>query len=265
MFGLIEVLTGVAVLIFLFIVVLPLLSASIKIVREYERGVIFRLGRLLGAKGPGLFFIIPGVDKMFKVDLRVTAVDVPKQRVVTRDNVSVDVDAVVYYRVFDPVKSVTAITNYSYACQLLAQTMLRDILGTADLDDLLTKREELNKRIQMNLDIATDPWGVKVSAVTIKDISLPESMLRAMAKQAEAEREKRSRIIIADGEYHASKVMADAARQYEEHLVALRLRELQTLAEIARERNLIVVTTQATPGLGEIAALTRGLQRREER
>jgi len=254
-------LLDLAAIIFLVIIVLMIFSASIKIVKEYERAVIFRLGRLLGAKGPGLFFIIPIFDKFFKVDLRVLAVDVPKQRIVTKDNVSVDVDAVVYYRVFDPVKAVTTVTNYNYACQLLAQTTLRDVLGQVELDELLTKREELNKKLQTLLDIATDPWGIKVTAVTIKDVALPETMLRAMAKQAEAERERRSRVIMAEGELQASKIMAEAAKQYEEHTMAMRLRELQTLTEIARERNLIVVSSQAF--LGEIAALTKAFYSKE--
>jgi len=247
------------------IVVLSFLAASLKVVREYERAVIFRLGRLLGAKGPGLFFIVPGVDKFFKVDLRVTAVDVPKQRVITKDNVSVDVDAVVYYRVFDPIKAVTVVENYNYACQLLSQTTLRDVLGQVELDDLLTKREELNKRLQSIIDAATDPWGIKVTAVTIKDVSLPESMLRAMAKQAEAERERRGRVIVAEGELQAAKIMAEAAEKYREQPIALRLRELQTLYDIARERNLIVVAPTGSTIVGEVAALTKALEQREQR
>lgn len=254
----------VALAALLALIALAFLSASLKVVKEYERAVIFRLGRLLGAKGPGLFFIIPGVDKFFKVDLRVVAVDVPKQRIITKDNVSVDVDAVVYYRVFDPVRAVTVVENYSYACQLLSQTTLRDVLGQVELDDLLTKREELNKRLQGIIDMLTDPWGIKVTAVTIKDVTLPETMLRAMAKQAEAERERRGRIIVAEGELQAAKIMAEAAKQYQEQPVALRLRELQTLYDIARERNLIVVAS--SPALvGEVAALTKAVQQREQR
>lgn len=247
------------------LVLIALLSASLKIVKEYERAVIFRLGRLLGAKGPGIFFIIPGADKFFKVDLRVFAVDVPKQRVITKDNVSVDVDAVVYYRVFDPIKAVTVVEDYNYACQLLSQTTLRDVLGQVELDDLLTKREELNKKLQSIIDTATDPWGIKVTAVTIKDVSLPETMLRAMAKQAEAERERRGRIIVAEGELQAAKIMAEAAKQYQEQPIALRLRELQTLYDIARERNLIVVAPTTSALVGEVTALTKSLQQREQR
>ncbi|MEM3832391.1 MAG: slipin family protein [Thermoprotei archaeon] len=262
-FDLPEALLELMFIILLIVIILIIFSASIKIVKEYERAVIFRLGRLLGAKGPGLFFIIPIFDKFFKVDLRVLVADVPKQRIVTKDNVSVDVDAVIYYRVFDPVKAVTTVTDYNYACQLLAQTTLRDVLGQVELDELLTKREELNKRLQVLLDVVTDPWGIKVTAVTIKDVALPEAMLRAMAKQAEAEREKRSRVIMAEGELQASKIMAEAAKQYEEHAMAMRLRELQTLTEIARERNLIVVTSQTFTTPGEIAAFTKAFHNKE--
>ncbi len=248
-----------------FIVILFLASA-IKIAREYERMVIFRLGRFFGVKGPGLFLIIPIVDKKVLVDLRILAIDVPKQRAVTRDNVSVEVDAVVYYRVDDPEKAVIKIQNFIQATNLLAQTTLRDILGQVELDDLLSRREELNKRIQEILDIATDPWGVKVSAVTIRDVSLPESMVRAIAKQAEAERERRSRVIIADGEFQAAKRMRDAADLYGQAPWAMRLRELQTLTEIAREKNLVVVTTTGAEGMaGDVAALTAALQKKGER
>ncbi|RLF15850.1 MAG: slipin family protein [Thermoprotei archaeon] len=253
---------GIALLI---IALVSLLSASVKVVKEYERAVIFRLGRLLGAKGPGLFFIIPGVDKFFKVDLRVMAVDVPKQRIITKDNVSVDVDAVVYYRVFDPVKAVTVVEDYNYACQLLSQTTLRDVLGQVELDDLLTKREELNKRLQSIIDAATDPWGIKVTAVTIKDVALPETMLRAMAKQAEAERERRGRVIVAEGELQAAKIMAEAAKQYQEQPIALRLRELQTLYDIARERNMVIIAPSSAVTLGETAGLVKALEKREQR
>ena len=237
---------------FLVIIVLIIIGSSIKMVYEYERAVIFRLGRLLGAKGPGLFFRIPIVDRFVKVDLRVVTIDVPKQRIVTKDNVTVDVDAVIYYRVMDPVKAVTAVENYIYATSLLGQTVLRDVIGQSELDELLTRREELNKRLTQILDVLTDPWGIKVTAVSIKDVSLPESMLRAMAKQAEAERERRSRIIIAEGELQASKIMAEAAKAYQEQPIALRLRELQTLIDIAREKNLVIIAPQA---LGEMATL----------
>ena len=220
---------------------LVLLSSSIKIMTEYQRIVIFRLGRLQGIKGPGLVFIIPIIDSIIKIDLRTRVIDVPKQRVITKDNVTVDVDAVVYFRVVDPKKAVVEVQRYEIATSLQAQTTLRDILGQQSLDELLSNREELNKSLQTIIDNITDPWGVKVSAVNIRDVSITEEMLRALAKQAEAEREKRSRIIIAEGEYNASKKMTEAAKLYEEAPVAIRLRELQTLAEISREGNLIVV------------------------
>jgi regulator of protease activity HflC (stomatin/prohibitin superfamily) len=249
----------------LVLVIIIILASSIRVVFEYERAVIFRLGRLLGAKGPGLFFRIPIVDRFMKVDLRVVTVDVPKQRIVTKDNVSVDVDAVVYYRVMDPVKAVTAVENYIYATNLLGQTVLRDILGQSELDELLSKREELNKRLTQTLDVLTDPWGIKVTAVSIKDVSLPESMLRAMAKQAEAERERRSRIIVAEGELQASKIMAEAARAYQEQPVALRLRELQTLIDIAREKNLVIIAPQALGELGTVIGLASKVAEKEKR
>ncbi len=239
---------------------LGLLSMSIKIVKEYERAVIFRLGRLLGAKGPGLFFIIPFVDSMMKVDLRIVTADVPEQRTITRDNVTVGVDAVVYYKVFDPVKAVTKIENYHYGVLMLSQTTLRDIIGQVELDDLLSKREDINKQLQEILDTLTDPWGIKVTAVTIKEVKLPESMLRAMAKQAEAERWRRARIIEAEGERQAAKIMAEAASFYQELPVALRLRELQTLVEIAKEKNMIIVTPQHTDSrIGEAMAMVAGM------
>jgi len=230
---------SIAIIIVIFF--LMLLSSAIKIMAEYQRIVIFRLGRLLGIKGPGLVFIVPIIDRVIKLDLRTRVIDVPKQRVITKDNVTVDVDAVVYYRITDPQKAVVEVERYEVASSLLAQTTLRDILGQRTLDELLSKREELNKSLQTIIDQGTDPWGIKVSAVTIRDVALPDEMMRAIAKQAEAEREKRSRIIIADGEFQASKKMTEAAKLYEKTPTALRLRELQTLAEIAREKNLIIV------------------------
>jgi regulator of protease activity HflC (stomatin/prohibitin superfamily) len=215
-----------SIVIIIVIFLLMLLSSSIKIMAEYQRIVIFRLGRLLGIKGPGLVFIVPIIDKIIKLDLRTRVIDVPKQRVITKDNVTVDVDAVVYYRITDPEKAVVEVQRYEVATSLLAQTTLRDILGTQSLDDLLSKREQLNKSLQTIIDQGTDPWGIKVSAVTIRDVALPDEMMRAIAKQAEAEREKRARIIIADGEFQASKKMTDAAKLYEKTPTALRLREL---------------------------------------
>ena len=238
-----------------------ILYQAIKIVREYERVVIFRLGRFSGVKGPGIFFIIPIIDRVILLDLRVFTIDVAKQVVITKDNVSVEVDAVIYYRVTEPEKAVIQVENYKLATSLLAQTTLRDVLGQIELDDLLSKRDELNKKLQEILDRHTDPWGIKVAAVTLRDVSLPESMRRAIAKQAESEREKRSRIILADGEFQASKTMTDAARLYEEVPAALKLRELQTLVDIAREKTLIVVTPSGDTGTGSMAGLTAALNR----
>lgn len=238
-----------------------ILSQAIKIVREYERVVIFRLGRFSGVKGPGIFLIIPIIDRVMLLDLRVFTIDVAKQVVITKDNVSVEVDAVIYYRVVDPSRAVIQVENYKLATSLLAQTTLRDVLGQIELDDLLAKRDELNKKLQEILDRHTDPWGIKVTAVTLRDVSLPESMRRAIAKQAESEREKRSRIILADGEFQASKTMTDAARLYEEVPAALKLRELQTLVDIAREKTLIVVTPSGDMGTGSTAGLTAALNR----
>ncbi|MDQ4067450.1 MAG: slipin family protein, partial [Thermoproteota archaeon] len=215
---------------------------SIRIIREYQRAVVFRLGRLLGAKGPGLILLIPIIDRAVIVDLRVVTLDVPKQKIITMDNVTVDVDAVVYLRVNEPNNAVVKVNDYRLASSLLSQTTLRDLIGQTTFDDILSKREELNRRMQEILDAATDPWGVKVSSVAIRDVSLPENMHRAIAKQAEAERERRSRIIIAEGELTAAAKMEQAANFYTRNMAALRLRELQTWTEIARERNMIVVT-----------------------
>ena len=224
------------------IIAIIIITYSIRVIREYQRAVVFRLGRLLGAKGPGLIFLIPIIDKAVIVDLRVVTLDVPKQNIITMDNVTVDVDAVVYLRVNEPNNAVVKVNDYRLASSLLSQTTLRDVIGKTTFDDILSKREELNKRMQVILDAATDPWGVKVSSVAIRDVSLPENMHRAIAKQAEAEREKRSRIIIAEGELIAAEKMEQAANFYTRNMSAMRLRELQTWTEIARERNMIVVT-----------------------
>ncbi len=256
-----EILIGLAVF-----VVLIILVSAIKVAREYERAVIFRLGRLRGTKGPGLYFLIPMVDRRVLVDLRVLSIDVPRQSVVTQDNVSVTVDAVVYYRVDEPIKAIVKVRDFFQATNLLAQTTLRDVLGQVELDDLLSKREELNKRIQDLLDVATDPWGIKVQSVTIRDVSLPESMIRAIAKQAEAERERRGRVIVAKGEFQAAQKMLEAAKMYAQSAPALRLRELQTLHDIAREKNLIVVTTTGMGGgVGEMVAVAKAIKDREEK
>lgn len=238
-----------------------ILSKAVQIVKEYERVVIFRLGRLSGVKGPGLFFIIPVIDTVVKVDLRVVTIDVPKQVVITKDNVTVAVDAVIYYKVIEPSKAVNEVENYRYATSTLSQTTLRDVIGQIELDDVLSKREEINLQIQELLDASTDPWGIKVTNVTLRDVSIDETMLRAIAKQAEAEREKRARIILADGEFKAGEKMKDAAKLYEQVPVAIKLRELQTLAEISRERNLIVVSNSTNTA--DIAAMSKAFSEKE--
>src|SRR5918999_1297029 len=248
-----ELIGAIIALIILAIIVI----SAIRIIREYERAVIFRLGRLIGAKGPGLIFLIPFVDKAVKVDLRVVTLDVPKQKIITLDNVTVDVDAVVYLRVNEPTNAVVKVNDYLVASSLLAQTTLRNLLGQITFDDILAKREELNKKIQGILDAETDPWGVKVASVNIRDVSLPENMHRAIAKQAEAEREKRGRIIIADGELKAAEKMAQAANFYTKNIAALRLRELQTWTEIAREKNMIVVTGGESNDLGALLGIIK--------
>jgi regulator of protease activity HflC (stomatin/prohibitin superfamily) len=213
------------------------LTAAIKILREYERGVIFRLGRLIGAKGPGLIILIPLVDRMVTVSLRLVAMDVPAQDVITRDNVSVKVNAVIYFRVIDPSKAIVEVENFLFATSQLAQTTLRSVCGQAELDELLAEREKINTHIQEILDKHTDPWGIKVSVVEVKHIDLPQEMQRAMAKQAEAERERRAKVINAEGEYQAATRLADAAKIISDHPVALQLRYLQTLREVAAENN----------------------------
>ncbi len=226
----------VAILLFLI-----LLSASVKVVQEYERGVVFRLGRLVGAKGPGLFCIFPFIDRMVKVDLRTVTMDVPPQDVITKDNVTVKVDAVVYFRIFDPEMAVTKVVNYMIATSLISQTTLRNILGKSELDELLAKREELNQELQKIIDQETDPWGVKVSMVEIKQVELPETMKRSMAAQAEAERERRAKIIHADGEFQASAKLAEAGSIIAKEPTTLQLRYLQTLTEIATEKNSTII------------------------
>jgi regulator of protease activity HflC (stomatin/prohibitin superfamily) len=213
------------------------LSSAIRILNEYERGVVFRLGRVIAAKGPGLIILIPIIDKMIKVDLRTVTMDVPSQDVITRDNVSVKVNAVVYFRVMDAVKATVEVQQYLYATSQLAQTTLRSVCGQAELDKILSEREKVNSEIQEILDGHTEPWGIKVSVVEVKAIDLPQEMQRAMAKQAEAERERRAKVINAEGEFQAASRMADAAAIIEVHPVALQLRYLQTLREVASENN----------------------------
>jgi regulator of protease activity HflC (stomatin/prohibitin superfamily) len=225
------------------IVVVILIAAAIivpqaiRVLREYERGVIFRLGKLLGAKGPGLIFLWPIVDRMVKMDLRVVTIDVAKQEVMTRDNVPVTVDAVVYFRVIDPNAAVVKVENFWKATSLIAQTTLRSVLGQAPLDDLLSQREAINLKLQEIIDRQTEPWGIKVTAVEVKDVSLPDSMKRAMAKQAEAERERRAKIVNAEGEFQAAEKMVQAAGMMSKEPMALQLRYLQTMREISSEHN----------------------------
>ena len=224
------------VIVIVALVVLFLWSA-IRILNEYERGVIFRLGRVIKSKGPGLIILIPVIDKMVKVSLRLVATDVDPQDVITRDNVSVKVNAVIYFRVIDPTKAVVEVENYQYAMSQLAQTTLRSVCGQAELDDLLSAREKINSQLQEILDTHTDPWGIKVATVELKHIDLPQEMQRAMAKQAEAERERRAKVINAEGEYQAANKLADAADIMQTHPMALQLRYLQTMREMSAEKN----------------------------
>jgi len=217
--------------------VLLLLANAIRILREYERGVVFRLGRLMAVRGPGLILLIPVIDKMVKVSLRTVVMDVPPQDVITQDNVSIKVNAVVYFRVIQPQKSIVEVENYLMATSQLSQTTLRSVLGQSDLDDLLSQREKINQKLQQIIDAHTEPWGIKVSNVEVKQIDLPQEMQRAMAKQAEAERERRSKVIAAEGEFQASQRLSDAAKILSEEPSALTLRYLQTLREIATEKN----------------------------
>ena len=219
------------------LIIFFILSQSVKILNEYERGVIFRLGRLIASKGPGIIFLIPLIDKMQRISLRLITLDIPPQDVITKDNVSIKVNAVVYYRVMDPNNAVVDVENFAYATSQLAQTTLRSVCGQAELDELLAEREKISVRLQEILDKDTDPWGIKVAKVEIKHIDLPPEMQRAMAKQAEAERERRAKIIHAEGEFQASAKLSEAAAVISKDPTALQLRYLQTLAEIATEKN----------------------------
>lgn len=229
-----KIIPSLVVVLVLAAVVLP---QAARILREYERGVIFRLGKLIGAKGPGLILLIPMVDRMVKMDLRVVTIDVAKQEVMTRDNVPVTVDAVVYFRVVDPVAAVVKVENFWKATSLIAQTTLRSVLGQAELDELLSHREKINQTLQEIIDRQTDPWGIKVTAVEVKDVVLPDGMKRAMAKQAEAERERRAKIVNAEGEFQAAEKMVQAAAMMSHEPMALQLRFLQTMREISSEHN----------------------------
>ena len=229
--------TGIIIVVVIVLLILIVVPMAVKIVAEYERGVIFRLGRLVGAKGPGLFLIIPFIDRMVKVDLRVVTMDVPSQEVITKDNVTVRVNAVVYFRVVDPESSVVKVLDHIRATSQISQTTLRNILGQSELDELLMQREKLNQMLQKIIDEHTDPWGVKVSTVEIKEVELAEEMKRSMAAQAEAERERRAKIIHAEGELQASEKLAQAAKVIGREPSAIQLRFLSTLTEIASEKN----------------------------
>ncbi|MHB0875831.1 MAG: slipin family protein [Anaerolineae bacterium] len=224
----------VGILVFFLIIIL---ASAVRIVQEYERGVIFRLGRLIGAKGPGLFLIIPMVDRMVKVDLRVVTLDIPSQEAITRDNVTVKVNAVAYFRVVNPSDAITQVEDFRRATWQIAQTTLRSVLGQSELDELLSHRDEINQKLQRIIDEQTEPWGIKVSVVELKDVELPQSMQRAMARQAEAERERRAKVIHAEGEFQASQQLANAAAVMADTPAAIQLRYLQTLTEIAVEKN----------------------------
>lgn len=234
---------GNVVLAIVLLFVLIILASAIKIVKEYERAVIFRLGRIVGARGPGLFFIIPIFEKAVIVDLRTRVLDVPVQETITKDNVPVRVNAVVYFRVIEPVKAVTQVSNYIMATSQIAQTTLRSVIGQAHLDELLSEREKLNLQLQKIIDEATDPWGIKVSTVEIKDVELPSGMQRAMARQAEAERERRARILLAEAERQAAEKLREAAEIISEHPMALQLRTLQTISDVAGDKSNVIVLT----------------------
>jgi regulator of protease activity HflC (stomatin/prohibitin superfamily) len=218
-------------------VLLLIVVAAVRIVAEYERGVIFRLGRVTGAKGPGLFFIIPLIDRMVKVNLQTVTLDIPPQDVITKDNVTLRVNAVTYFNVVDPVRAVVAIQNYMFATSQVAQTTLRSVLGQVELDDLLVKRDSINQQLQQIIDELTNPWGIKVTLVEVKDVELPESMRRAMGRQAEAERERRSKVIHAIGEKEAAQALGEAAAILDVHPAAMQLRVLSTMVEVSAEKN----------------------------
>ena len=240
---------------------LIVLSSTVKVVQEYERGVVFRLGRLLGPRGPGLILLIPFIERMQKVDLRTVTMDIPAQEVITRDNVTVRVNAVTYFNVVDPVRSVVAIQNYRYATSQVAQTTLRSILGQVDLDDLLIKRDEINSQLQQIIDDLTNPWGVKVTLVEVKDVELPESMRRAMARQAEAERERRAKVIHAKGEFEAAESLGQAAAVLETRPAAMQLRTLATMVDVAADRNSTLIFPLPVELLRFFSAAADGQQR----
>jgi regulator of protease activity HflC (stomatin/prohibitin superfamily) len=237
-----------------------LTGTAVRVVQEYERGVVFRLGRLAGAKGPGLFFIIPIVDRIVKIDLRVVTLEIPPQEIITKDNVTMRVSAVLYFRVIDPERAVVRVADYVRATFQIAQTTLRSVIGQSELDELLSQRDQINLRLQQIIDEQTEPWGIKVSVVEVKDVELPDSMQRAMARQAEAEREKRAKVIHAEGEFLAAQRLAEAAKIINQQESALQLRYLQTLAEIATEKNSTIVLTDVGGLLTRVGDWVGGLK-----
>ena len=252
------------VIVFILIVIIVLISAAIRIVPEYERGVVFRLGRVIGAKGPGLFFLIPIVDRMVKVDLRTITLDVPAQEAITGDNVTVKVNAVVYFRVLDPVDAIIQVEDYRRATWQIAQTSLRNVIGQSKLDQLLQDREEINERLQHIIDEATEPWGIKVSIVEVKDLELTPNMVRAMAREAEAERERRAKIISAEGDHQAAEKLALAATEMNLAPGAMTLRYLQTLADIGIQNNTTIVFPLPVELIGPLMNLAEGIGKDEE-
>ncbi len=256
--ALIQALLGlVGPIIFFAVIAIWFFSAAVKIVQEYERGVVFRLGRLTGARGPGLILLIPKIERMVKIDLRVITLDVPAQEAITRDNVTVKVNAVAYFRVVEPTRAIVSVVDYRRATSLMCQTTLRSILGQSDLDTLLSSRDEINAQLQRLIDEQTEAWGIKVTSVEVRDVELPESMQRAMARQAEAEREKRAKLIHAEGEFAASKRLAEAAHVMATEPTTMQLRYLQTLTEIGVEKNTTIVFPLPVDILAGLANLAK--------
>jgi regulator of protease activity HflC (stomatin/prohibitin superfamily) len=258
---------GAVPLIVIVFFVLFILMNAIRILQEYERGVIFRLGRMIGVKGPGLILLIPLVDRMVKVSLRTFTMDVPPQDVITKDNVTVKVNAVIYFMVMEPAKAIINVEDYFYATSMIAQTTLRSVLGQVDLDDLLSNREEINQRLQKIIDDQTEPWGVKVSVVEVKNVDLPQEMIRAISQQAEAERTRRAKVIHATGEYQAATKLTEAAKVMEQSQYALQLRFLQTLTEVAAEKNSTLIfpvpIDLLTPFMRKLQLETEQLEKKE--
>jgi regulator of protease activity HflC (stomatin/prohibitin superfamily) len=253
----------VCLLIGALVIFLGLLATAVRVVQEYERGVIFRLGRLVGAKGPGLFFLVPFIDRMVKVDLRTVTLDVPTQEAITSDNVTIKVNAVCYFRVIDPQFAVVQVEDFRRATWQIAQTSLRSVIGEAHLDELLANRERINNKLATIIDEATEPWGVKVSQVEVKDVELPASMQRAMARQAEAEREKRAKIIHAEGEFQAAQQLLEAAETMAQEPMALQLRFLQTLTEISAEKNSTIIFPVPIDIISAFVDMTKKMTKRE--